>query len=253
MKALLCLFLLAPICLCANDFQQKYYPLNPGESQVYETRTQRVYTLPNGVDTMTLTGKVVETLKEPPEDYQADDSAFVIEQVVSEKNETLGTESHDSVKSVLDIQDDRLLLLAFTKGLEPISKAEALDPPTVIMDFKKMAAQEPYTSSLTLGGMKLTATVAEYDYVSIETPMGKFDDVLKVTMNGTVTGHIDAQGQKLSIQDGALRDTSWYAPGVGMIREENTMTLKVRLNQDVTILSEETKTKTLTAVKKMGK
>lgn len=248
MKALLPLLALAPLCVFANDFQEKYLPLTQGETQEYQTTKERVYILPNGEKKMTLKETVVETLRDNT--YEAIDveGAFMIQKSITQKNPAQGTESHDTLNEVYTLEDGQLLLHAYVQSGQPLAGEHRISPPSLVMDFKKMEAGELYDSKLTVGDMTINAGTTGYEYASLETPTGDYDDVLRVHSTGTITGQLPSpNGQPLSINDGDFEETSWYAPGVGLVRQEQTISMTIQVNESLEITSRETKTKELTS------
>jgi hypothetical protein len=69
---------------------------------------------------------------------------------------------------------------------------------------------------------------------SVETPAGKFTDCLKLLLTYTkTTGTIPLKhGGEISIKSGQGTTTLWYAKGVGIVREENLVQMKLESPAD---------------------
>ncbi|MEM8605775.1 MAG: hypothetical protein AAGF92_01620 [Myxococcota bacterium] len=116
--------------------------------------------------------------------------------------------------------------------------------PTVLLGYP--ISDEPRRSQV--AGMQLHLTTTSQTKETVTVPAGKFPNALKQVSEGPVYGNIGAP-----IRDGTIVQTTWFARGVGVVREDRRIALKVQTPEGRDVLITEESTKRLTRFSKPAK
>ena len=136
-----------------------------------------------------------------------------------ETNRDTARVTEGTVRAELQVGPDEILLLAETSdgiGGMPVGR-QVYDPPVPVFESLEGMRErtEPYVSEGF--GVRTETTVVDTAFETVDTPAGTFEDCLKVTTSGQVGEFEFEDGMR--IHDVILTVTSWYAPGVGLVKE----------------------------------
>ncbi len=231
----------------------KYFPVDYKVTRVYETSKKRAYVLPNGKQEDTITGTSVESFIKNVYDFIEVEGKFLFQQEINEKSSKTGNASSVILHTVMSKDVEKVLMHAqMPKATDVMEeKLTRFDPPVVMIDFQSVKSNESFDSTFSMQGMTMSMNRYEYSYLDLETPSGSYSDVLRVRSKGTISGEIRGPGgQAMPITGGKLTETIWLAPGVGIVKQEQSMEMSFTVGNGMSITSVEDKIKILKEIRK---
>ncbi|WP_269541470.1 hypothetical protein [Cerasicoccus fimbriatus] len=229
---------------------EKYFPTDEGVVWEYDVTKTRTYVTPQGEQQDSLTGTTTESYQPNAYPELGIEGARMLQQNISQKSQLSGGESHDTLNTVFTVDGGKVLMHAQLQDGAELTEANKITPAALMIDFDKVAAGELYTTNVSMQGMSMEVSVSDYEYVTLDTALGELEDVLLVKTVGSITGAIEAAGQKMDISNGKITEQIWWAPGVGLVKQEQHMEMSLGMNGQVVVTTIEDKTKTLSAMKK---
>jgi len=94
--------------------------------------------------------------------------------------------------------------------------------------------------SFGMAGMKFDLRGEVLGFEDVRTPAGDFRRCLKLRFRGRVSGQLDVGGGSVPVENASFESVEWYAPGIGLVRERNSIALSLRMPDGNRVSSEET-------------
>ncbi|GHB98265.1 hypothetical protein [Cerasicoccus arenae] len=250
MKSCLALLGLLPFVVSLNAQIEKYFPIEKGVVWNYQIEKTRRFVLLEGEQVDEISGTSSETIVDNIYPEFTTEGALILQQNVSQKSKMSGGESHDSLNILFSEKGQTVLNYGQLPDGVPFNKDALYSDPSVLIDFNKVKAGEPFQSTMSMKGMKISTTSSDYEYVTLDTALGKLENVLRYKVTGTITGVINSGSQTLNIQDGKIKETNWLAPGIGTVKQEQHMEMALTIGGKPIITSIEDKTKVITSMER---
>lgn len=195
----------------------RYYPLQPGNSWSYTTEKHSTIKSGFDVNEATKLGTIEERVVGVSKLSAKGLKLFEISHAVEERGSSIAPVVTAKTTLHVSVTANAVVLLA--ADVEGRGAVRLPKPVSILQD---PPSREPVTSQL--GAMKMVTIVKSQAVEAIETPAGKFPKALKKYAEGPITGQLSG----LAIHSGTLKEVSWFAPNVGLVRQDRTISLTVR-------------------------
>jgi hypothetical protein len=237
------LFLCGAALAQAQD-AARYFPLAKGNKWVYASTTKR--TAVSGKETFQLqdtSGTETREITGPTD--RADDPAgvFIEKRLVQEKGKVNGSQgdSRLTASAYVGVIDGALSLYHQVTGGVAGEPADKQDYRPALAVVKSVKEGESWTVGTVRQQKLLMPAKAKVTGVEdVKVPAGEFKDCLKVLTEVTdPAGQIVMPDITLEVKKGKTTKTSWYAPGVGLVKEQTSSTLSLAGGSDMLELNQE--------------
>jgi hypothetical protein len=227
-----------------------YLPLAEGREWSYQVTKTRMYAFPGREVAQRLTGRSTEQCKSSQGVVDTQSPVFLWIQRISEIEETTGKASTTRIETYLSSEPDRVLMHAQKiEGAQGLNSGlEQFVPPVAVLKLPLPAPGEPYPSKWKSQGITLDLRPFEIGSETVETPTQAFRDCLRVKSRGPLSGTMPGP-QPIDVLDGSVEETSWYAKGVGLVRQMQVIRMTLRLPDGQEVRATEEKSKLLSSYK----
>jgi len=233
----------------AGSQVQEYLPLAEGREWSYQITKIRKYVTPERAMTQRLIGTSDERCEKSQGVLNLNVPVFLLLQKVNETNETTGRTSASTIRSYLSSEPDQVLLHAQNIEGAPLpAELEKFVPPVAVLKLPIPGPGEAYPSIMKSQGFTLDSRPYESAVESVETPAGNFKDCLRIKSRGPLSGKLPGP-QPLTVSDGSLEETSWFAKGVGVVKQIQVLRMTIELPNGQKMETTEEKTKVLASFK----
>jgi hypothetical protein len=123
------------------------------------------------------------------------------------------------------------------------SKLTRFEPPVATLKLPIPAPGEPFPSVMQSHGMAVDSRPYERAEETLKTPAGEYR-CLRISSRGPVTGELPGM-PPVRITTGSVEATSWFAKGIGLVKQVQVLSLNLELPNGVTTKTEERKIKEL--------
>jgi hypothetical protein len=236
--------LAAPLLLGAGEVEE-FLPIRFGASWTYHILKERATTVAERVVEERITGQSVERVVKPSDDFSYGAPVYILSQDITEENNTTGRKSVVSLESHISAEPHQVLLhgqvIRGAPGKE--TKLTRFEPPVALLRLPIPAPGEPFPSVMRSHGMTVDSRPYEWAEERMKTPVGEFR-CLRISSRGRVTGEVAAT-EPVRITTGSVEETSWFARGVGLVKQVQVLSMNLELPNGVKSKSEERKVKEL--------
>ena len=240
---LVCLFAL-PLRAAAEpeEDSSRYFPLSEGREWEYSLVKDRVTREPGEHKMLKIKGTVTETVVGPSLLLERRPPAYQLKVVLHETVGDLGVEFDATYLQHVSADGTYVLLHA----LQPVVEGQEAPPKPKVDELGAVVYQLVEPPDSVDGYHRVTVLGTEFDLRTtddrldaVQTPAGSFDGCLKIVQKGDVRGTVPGD-RPMKIINGTLERTSWFAPGVGLVRQTHVMELVVeRSAEDFVHISDE--------------
>ena len=236
--------LTAPLLISAAEVEE-YFPVRVGASWTYHISRERVTTVGEKIVEERITGQSVERVVKLSDEISYGAPVYILSQDISEENHMTGRKTVASIESHVSAEPHQVLLHGqLIRGASRIeSKLTRFEPPVAMLKLPIPAPGEPFPSVMRSHGMTVDSRPFERAEETLKTPVGEFR-CLRISSRGPVTGELPGMST-VRITEGSVEATSWFAPGVGLVKQVQVLNLNLELPDGVTTKSEERKIKEL--------
>ncbi len=218
-----------------EEMLRTYCPMEPGSRWVHETHiiTTVSDSELNVTDIQEVKGIITTRVRKMFGDDTPVENALIYERELDGTDLLTGKPYKYWVESIYSKTVDSLLMhkyrVSYTHAAQRISAEQ--NPPSVLFNFSKIAASEPYSTRTDFNNVVYELVAEEYEYVTMKTALGKHANVLKITKRGSISGQLTAASQ-VNIKRGTAIETYWLAPDKGLVRQEQNYTMVIDANGD---------------------
>jgi hypothetical protein len=187
-----------------------YFPSETGRTWRYATVKHSTLTAGPESRNSEKRGEVTEKVQGPSEH-----GTVAVSRVVTEQNSTMGQVRVESVVHVR-IAPEAISVAAIElprQGVQTLSPAQPLLLRTV---------PGPNVEGMQ-GWLRLATRLSSQSPSQTESPLGAFPDCIVTETTGSVSGNLNGA----PVKDGSIVVKTWYARGVGLVREERTLEFSV--------------------------
>lgn len=228
--ALLTVTLAAPAS--SADDLAPYFPAETGRTWRYTTVKHSTIAASTESRKSEKRGEIAEKVQGPSEH-----GTVAIHRVVTELNSTMGEVRTESVIHVR-IAPDAISVAAIEL---PVQRVQTLSP---VQPLLTRTVPGPDVEG-TAGSFRLATRLAAQSPSQTESPLGAFPDCIVTETTGSVSGKLNGA----PVREGSIVVKSWYARGVGLVREERTLDFSVAAPNGASIRVNEISTKLLAETK----
>jgi hypothetical protein len=236
--------LAAPLLVGAAEVEE-FFPIRVGASWTYHISKERATTLAERAVEERITGQSVERVVKPSDQFSYGAPVYILSQHITEENHTTGRKSGVTLESHVSAEPHQVLLhgqiIRGASGLE--TKLTRFQPPVALLRLPIPAPSEPFPSVMRSHGMTVDSRPYERAEETLKTPLGEFK-CLRISSRGRVTGEV-AGTEPVRITTGSVEETSWFARGVGLVKQVQVLSMNLELPNGVKAKSEERKVKEL--------
>jgi hypothetical protein len=237
--------LAAPLLLFAGEVEE-FLPIKVGASWTYHISKERTTTLAEKTVEERITGQSVEGIVKRSDEFTHGAPVYVLSQQITQENHTTGQKSAVSIESHVSTEPDQVLLhgqlIRDAPGIE--TKLTRYEPPTALLKLPVPAPGESFPSVIQSHGMTFDVRPYEQADETLKTPIGEFR-CLRISSRGPVTGKLSGTGSVITT--GSVELTTWFARGVGLVKQVQVLGINLELANGVKAKSEERKVKELSA------
>ena len=218
-----------------------------GASWTYHISKERATTLAGRTVKERITGQSVERVVRSSDEFSYGASVYVLSQQITEENHTTGRKKVVSLESHLSTGPGQVLLhgqvIRDAPGIE--TKLTRFEPPVALLRLPIPASGEPFPSVMQSYGMTVDARPYERAEETLKTPVGEYR-CLRISSRGPVMGEVPGS-VPIRITTGSVEDTSWFARGVGLVKQVQVLSMNFMLPNGVKTNIKERKIKELSA------
>jgi hypothetical protein len=243
---------LAPVkaAAAAGSEVQEFMPLRDSREWNYRISKVRTYVFPDRTTGQELEGTSAERCTLSSGVIAVEMPVFVLTEQIKETNRTTGRISRVTIETYMSSEPDQILVHAQriqgAPGIE--SELENFVPPPALLKLPLPKPGEPYPSLLKAHGLTLDSRPYDRGRETIETPAGTFEDCLRISSRGPVSGELPGP-QPIPITEGSLEETTWFAKGVGIVKQVQVLRMQMALPDGQQLSATEEKNKLLTGHK----
>jgi hypothetical protein len=238
------LLLTCPLKTGAGEVEE-LLPIRLGASWTYSVSKDRVTTIDGRVVEERITGQTVEKVTRRSEDFSYRAPVYVLAQEIAEENQNNGRKRAFTLESHLSVEPAQVLMHGqFNRGAPGMeAKLTRFEPPVAVLKLPIPKPSEPFPSIMRSQGVTIDSRPYERADETVKTPAGEFSCV-RISSRGSVSGTFPAPAP-LRITTGSIEETSWFAKGVGIVKQVQVLTLSFELPNGLNAVSKETKVKEL--------
>jgi hypothetical protein len=236
--------LAAPLLVSATEVEE-YFPIRVGASWTYHISKERATTVGEKIVEERITGQSVKRVVKPSDEISYGAPVYMLSQHLTEENHMTGRKSDVSVESHVSAEPHQVLLHGqLIRGASRIeSSLSRFEPPVAMLKLPIPAPGEPFPSVMRSHGLTVDSRPYERAEETLKTPVGEFR-CLRISSRGPVMGEVPGK-PTVTITEGSVEATSWFARGVGLVRQVEVLSLNFELPNGVKTKSEERKVKEL--------
>jgi hypothetical protein len=241
----LSLALLAASLLVGTGEVEEFFPIRVGASWTYQISKERTTTLAERAVEERITGQSVERVVKPSDEFSYGAPVYILSQHITEENHTTGRKSGVTLESHVSVEPHQVLLhgqvIRGASGME--TKLTRFEPPVALLRLPIPAPGEPFPSMMRSHGMTVDSRPYERADEMLKTRVGEFR-CLRISSRGPLTGEL-AGTAPIRITTGSVEEISWFARGVGLVKQVQLLSMNLELPNGVKAKSEERKVKEL--------
>jgi hypothetical protein len=241
----LSLALLAASLLVGAGEIEEFFPIRVGASWTYHISKERTTNLAERPVEERITGQSVERVVKPSDEFSYGAPVYILSQHITEENRTTGRKSVVTLESHVSAEPHQVLLhgqvIRGASGME--TKLTRFEPPVALLRLPIPAPGEPFPSTMRSHGMTVDSRPYEQADETLKTQAGEFR-CLRISSHGPLTGEL-AGTAPIRITTGSVEETSWFARGVGLVKQVQVLSMNLELPNGVKAKSEERKVKEL--------
>jgi hypothetical protein len=236
--------LAAPLLVSATEVEE-YFPIRVGASRTYYISKERTTTVGEKIVEERITGQSVERVVKPSDEISYGAPVYMLSQHITEENHMTGRKSDVTIESHVSAEPHQVLLHGqLIRGASRIeSKLSRFEPPVAMLKLPIPALGEPFPSVMRSHSMTVDSRPYERAEETLKTPVGEFR-CLRISSRGPVTGELPGM-PTVKITQGSVEATSWYARGVGLVKQVQVINMTFKLPNAAKTKSEERKIKEL--------
>jgi hypothetical protein len=236
--------LAAPLLVGAGEVEE-FFPIRVDASWTYHISKERTTTLAERAVEERITGQSVERVVKSSDEFSYGAPVYILSQHITEENHTTGRKRVVTLESHISAETHQVLLhghvIRGVSGMEP--KLTRFEPPPALLRLPIPAPGEPFPSVMRTHGMTVDSRPYERAEETLKTPVGEFR-CLRISSRGPVTGEL-AGTAPIRITTGSVEETSWFARGVGLVKQVQVLSMNFEMPNGVKAKSEERKIKEL--------
>jgi hypothetical protein len=238
--------LAAPLLVSAGEVEE-YFPIRVGASWTYQISKERATTVVEKTVEERITGQSVERVVKPSNEISYGAPVYMLSQHITEENHMTGRKSDVSIESHVSAEPHQVLLHGqLIRGASRIeSNLSRFEPPVAMLKLPTPAPGEPFPSVMRNHGLIVDSRPYERAEEALRTSVGEFR-CLRISSRGPVTGELPGM-PPVRITTGSVEATSWFAKGIGLVKQVQVLNLNLELPNGVTTKTEERKIKELSA------
>jgi len=239
--ALLSLLFALPAIAEPEEDLDRYYPLSEGREWEYSLVKDRVIRETGAHQMLKFKGTVLEKVVGPSTLLERTPPAYQVEIDIQETLGDLGVEISGKFNEHVSVSGTYVLVHALqevVEGVEPPApkvdelgavRYQLVEPPKDVSGYHR----------ITQLGVEIDVRTVDTRHESVQVAAGTFDGCLRIVQKGDVRGTI--QGEKpMKIINGTIERTTWFATGIGLVRQTHEMELVVeRSSEDFVHMSDE--------------
>ncbi len=210
-----------------------YLPMAKGNKWTYES-TSRATAVVDGMEMEVLNTKGTTTDEIVGTSDQVTDPKDVLlyRSVSSGKGAVQGVESSLELKMDSHLKWANDTLLVYQEKTEGLPFQEVLiakyEKPLLVLKKTLKEGDVWEAGTMRLGKLEMPAQIKVSATEDVTVPAGTFKKCLKIVTEVTqISGSINGPDVVLEVRNGTMTKTSWYAPGVGLVKEESTWTMSL--------------------------
>lgn len=242
----------------AQQDGEQYFPLTKGSKWTYESATKAVVKVGGMEITVVDTkGTTTEEIMADSEEVKDPKGVMVQRSVKSEKGIVNGQDGQMDVTETVHVGWNGEWLALHQQKTEGVpgraANTEKYNPPLRLLKktLKEGEVWEVGTLRQEKLSMPMRAKVAAFEDVTV--PAGTFKQCLKLVQEVTEpTGQVEGGGFLLDVKKGNVTSTAWYAPGVGLVKEETKVNFTLEA-MGMTVEFQQTQNRALRAGYQMAK
>ncbi len=221
-------FMLVPQESLARDLAA-YFPSETGRTWRYSTTKQSTLTVGPESRRTEKRGTVAEEVRSA-----SDLGTVAIRRIVTEENSTMGQVRVESVLHVRVAPDSIAVSAIEAPAQQPVQRLSPHQP-LLLQEVPGPVIEGAQ------GSLRLSTQLSSQSSSGTEVPLGEFSDCLLTEAKGSVSGSLNG----VPVQTGEIVVKAWYARGVGLVREERTLSFTVSAPNGASIDVREVATKLL--------
>lgn len=212
--ALLSIALLAASIARAES--ESMLPLSPGASWKYTTSKKTRISAGSEVREGSKAGTIEESVGGPSPLSTEQQTVVQVKRRIEERGVAPG----------VPVTVESTLHLSSSPNGVWVHRIDALGQSSGEFNPPRPVFTDPLNTAPTLsegGPMRTTMAIKEQVRQSVTVPAGKFNDAFRIVAEGTVSGLMGP----VPIDSGTIRQIVWFVPGVGVVREDRILDLKL--------------------------
>lgn len=209
-----------------------YYPLQEGMVRTYATT--QVGKVSGGLEQpdVTKAGTLEQRVEGPS---RLSTAALPVVAVVQRVTDESGAESRSTLH--VSVSPEAVTLHAIDVGEE---EGASLPEPAVLLSDPP----SPNPVATEAGPLKMAMSVVSQSVEAVEVPAGSYPDALKRVSEGPVSGEVSG----VPVRSGNIRETTWFAPEIGMVKQERALSYTLGAPEAGELHIEETVERVLTSL-----
>lgn len=218
----------------AGQDAARFFPLSEGREWEYSTVKDRVTREPGEHQMLKIKGTLIETVVGPSTLLQRRPPAYQVKVVLHETLGDLGIEHQVTTLEHLSADGSYVLLHA----LQRVEEGGAEPPEPRVDELGAVVFQLVEPPESVDGYHRISGFGTEYELRTMEdrwdtatTPAGTFEGCLRIRQKGDMRG-TTADEKRMKIINGTIERTSWFAPGVGLVKQTHVVELVVERGAD---------------------
>lgn len=204
----------------------EYYPLKPGTKKYFQVVINQTTVVAGQTMTLTVYSRNEEEVAGPS---KVNDKPAVLVRT-SRRDSVSGRPMEDAklayrVESFYQTRPQGVFLLAnFNLPSDSTQKPDSAryEPPLQVLKLPADSGAAWSVGTMRMQGIAVGLNAQVVGRENVETPAGAFKNCLKTKSNSTSVSGALQSSQRLSmtVSGGDFTSTSWYAPGVGLVKQE---------------------------------
>jgi len=202
----------------------EYFPVEPGRKWSYQIRREGAAITPDRTHEILLDGRWKERFVEGSDVVESDDPAFVQVVEMREVVQGSGLVNEGTLSVHLSVESGRVLAHAMqVTGLRQYAEeVQRWEPGQPVFQTPRSALEYPAPARLGVYGLTLIVRATSMAIETVQTAAGTFDDCLKVTTAGTMSGRLN-DFPDLEEMDVTVDEVQWFARRVGLVKQHRVL------------------------------